>query len=74
MHWKASIATVMAITHTYDSWSAYPMKADMGLRKSSTRAMNRSEVKPTLMSVVVYTFCGFSPSLLAKRKKVVSIP
>ena len=36
--------------------------------------MNISEVKPTLMSVVVYTVCGFSSSLLAKRKKVVSIP
>ena len=50
------------------------MAPDMGLMNASTAATNSSEVSPTAVRVVEYTFCGFSPSLLAKRKKVVSMP
>ena len=50
------------------------MNDDIGLMNVSTSTTNSSEVNPTDINVVEYTFCGSSPSLLAKRKKVVSIP
>ena len=74
MHWKASRATAMAMTHTYDGWAAQPMAPDMGPMNVRTITTNSSDVNPTAVRVVEYTFFGSSPSLLAKRKKVVSMP
>ena len=50
------------------------MNDDIGLMNVSTSTTNSSDVNPTDINVVEYTFCRSSSSLLAKRKKVVSIP
>ena len=74
MHWKASIATVIAITHIYDGCSAYPITSASGEMNVNTNATNTIAVNPTAVNIVEYTFCGSSPSLLEYLKKVVSIP
>ena len=50
------------------------MAEDMGDRNSSTKATKSTDVEPTAIRMVEYTFPASSPSLLAKRKKVVSMP
>ena len=50
------------------------MAEEMGPMKANTRPMNTSEVRPTIRRMEEYTSFGSSPSLFAKRKKVVSIP
>ena len=50
------------------------MAVEIGLIKPMTKAMNKTEVVRTAVSIVEYTLSGFSPSLLENLKKVVSIP
>ena len=46
----------------------------MGVMNSATAATNSAASVPTRAMLVEKTQWGFSPSLLAKRKKVVSMP
>ena len=71
MHWKESIATVIAITHIYDGWSEYPMNPEICGKKRKTNAINSKDVKPTEIKMVEYTRSGFSLDYL---KNVVSMP
>ena len=50
------------------------MKSETGPMNPSTRATKTTEVVNTDHKAVENTFLGSSPSLLAKRKKAVSIP
>ena len=74
MAWKASRATIAAMQATYSGCSAYPIAADIGCRNSITSAKNRRLTPPTMRRMVLYTIFSSSPSLLQKRKRVVSIP
>ena len=50
------------------------MAEDNGVMNAKTRQTKTIATVPTAVSVAEKTFEGSSPSLLEKRKKVVSIP
>ena len=50
------------------------MAEAMGSMNTEMSTAKATEVASTMQSVVAYTFLGCSPSLLMKRKNVVSIP
>ena len=72
---KASSETIRISMATYSGCSAYPSELLIGSKKINPAIVNKTDVNPTDISVVLYTCIGFLISfLLINRKKPVSIP